>query len=258
MSKQEIYQTPIDEKKLNFISRAFENLPKNGFSKLIVFICLLGIFGVIITSYVLLVMGYDSSDLIGPALLALGSELMILGAKKIFTKEQTIEDVMVEEIRKDLNDGICYPSEVNVEENTEENIFEDNVGSDIDNNSNNDNTVSTDNTVNTDNSISKGDVIYIGESNVYNTIESSSECKNKEENIEELNEDAEVKTQEKNNDEIENQNEDLKEIPKDIEVFDKTQTKKKRGRPKKELEEKDKNISQKSNYLLDWLNEDLD
>ena len=115
--------------------------------------------------------------------------------------------------------------------------------SDIDNNSNNDNTVSTDNTVNTDNSISKGDVIYIGESNVYNTIESSSECKNKEENIEELNEDAEVKTQEKNNDEIENQNEDLKEIPKDIEVFDKTQTKKKRGRPKKELEEKDKNIA---------------
>lgn len=52
--------------------------------------------------------GIDASALLQYALLFFGGELFILGFKNFMNREQTKEEILFNEIRKDLDDGFIY------------------------------------------------------------------------------------------------------------------------------------------------------
>lgn len=112
--KQNQQVNSINIQKLNGLHKSFSFLPKNAFSKIIVVFCLISIIGIIIASYVLLVLGYDTSSLITPSLCALSGELLILGAKRILAKSEAIQDTVLDEIKENLRDGKLYDSSGNV------------------------------------------------------------------------------------------------------------------------------------------------
>ncbi len=100
--------SPINTKKINALSQMYANLPKSGFSKLVVTFCLLFSLIAIIASFVFLYFGTDASPILIPALGFFGSELLVLGATNIFNKEKTKDDIIFEQIRKEINDGNYY------------------------------------------------------------------------------------------------------------------------------------------------------
>lgn len=100
--------SPINTKKINALSQMYANLPKSGFSKLVVTFCLLFSLIAIVTSFVFLYFGTDASPILIPALGFFGSELLVLGATNIFNKEKTKDDIIFEQIRKEINDGNYY------------------------------------------------------------------------------------------------------------------------------------------------------
>ena len=103
--------SPINVVKINALSQMYANLPKSGFSKLVVTFCLCFSLLAIVASFVFLWFGMDASSLLVPALGFFGSELLVLGATNIFNKEKTKDDLIFEQLRHDLNDGYYYNSE---------------------------------------------------------------------------------------------------------------------------------------------------
>lgn len=103
--------SPINKTKIQSLAEIYNELPPNSFSKLTITLCFLGIFAVIITSFVFLYFGIDASAITQCALLAFTAELFVLGAKTIFSKEQTANDIIFEQIKKDINDGYYYTSD---------------------------------------------------------------------------------------------------------------------------------------------------
>lgn len=109
MSKQSQITTPINEKRVKGLASSLNSLPKSGFSRCIVFYCLLALTIIIITGYVLTYMGHDVDTITTVAIGGVCSELLFLSAKRILSRQEKIEDIVLEEIHKELNDGIEYP-----------------------------------------------------------------------------------------------------------------------------------------------------
>lgn len=118
--------SPINTKKINALSQMYANLPKSGFSKLTVSFCLFFALLTIITSFVFLYFGIDASNILQFSLLFFGGELLTLGLKGIFSREQTKDDIIFDQIRKEINDGNYYDESgriVYTEDNSRNNNF---------------------------------------------------------------------------------------------------------------------------------------
>lgn len=109
MSKKTQQTSPINEKRVKGLASSLNSLPKSGFSRCIVFYCLLALTIIIIVGYTLTYMGHDVDTITTVAVGGVCSELLFLSAKRILSRQEKIEDIVLEEIHKELNDGIEYP-----------------------------------------------------------------------------------------------------------------------------------------------------
>lgn len=212
--------SPINTRKINALSRAYENLPSSGFSKLVVTFCIFFAVVVIIVSFVLLYFGYDTSDLLQPVLLFLGGELLCLSLTTTLKKEQTKNEILFSQIEKDINDGYLYDANGNIV-GREGQMLNSNTNTTTNTGNTTNNYYSVTNTNNSNNSQEPQD-----DSSFYNTNPDLSEAQGSDEELEEENiEDSQEES------EIEETEEEIKEeSPKP--------QPKKRGRPRKNPEPK--------------------